>query len=91
MYEGTPEDVHLDKGARHSGDPGNNLPDGTTETWEFNFNGDYVIYHSYGYAKVPGGRNDRDIAYALRSIDELWNRKYDSQVFVSYGAFKENI
>lgn len=75
------------KGHGIVGDPAKNLPDDTTVTWEFDFNGDYVIYYPYGYAEVPDGGNDRNVSYALRAVDELWDRRYDSQVFAYYGAF----
>lgn len=70
------------------GDPAKTLPDDMTIIWKFDLNGDYVIYYPYGYAEVPRGGNDRKVSYALRAIDELWQRREDPQVFAGYGTFK---
>ncbi len=59
--------------------------------WETNDfpGGDGVVYYYTGTAEEPSGGNDRNVGYALKSIDELWSRRYDyTDTFDSFGAFK---
>ncbi|MBI4268188.1 MAG: PGF-pre-PGF domain-containing protein, partial [Chloroflexi bacterium] len=42
-------------------------------------------------AEEPSNGNDRDVSYDLRSIDELWAKRNDTQLFRGpFGAFNDN-
>ena len=88
-FQGTHPKIYIQaKGHGIVGDPAKTLPDEPVGVWQFNPSGDYIIYHPNGIAGVPGGGNDRNAGYALRPIDELWDRRTDSQVFASWGTFR---
>jgi hypothetical protein len=50
--------------------------------------GDGVIYRYTGIADEPQSGNTRDVGYALVAIDELWNRRDNSDTFHEFGTFK---
>ena len=50
--------------------------------------GDGVVYYPTGTPEEPSDGNDRDVGYALKSIDELWSRRGNPETFSSYGTFK---
>lgn len=61
------------------------------DRWETNNfpGGDGVVYVYTGTAEQPSSGNDRSVGYALRSMNELWNRRTDYvDTFASYGTFK---
>jgi len=50
--------------------------------------GDGVVYYYTGTAEEPSNGNDRNVGYALKSIDELWERRFDyTGTFSSFGTF----
>lgn len=61
------------------------------DRWETNGfpGGDGVVYFYTGTAEQPSSGNDRSVGYALRSMNELWNRRTDyTYTFASYGTFR---
>lgn len=59
--------------------------------WETNGfpGGDGVIYYYTGTAEQPSSGNDRSVGYSLRTMNELWNRRFDYvDTFASYGTFR---
>lgn len=59
--------------------------------WETNGcpGGDCVVYVYTGTAEQPSSGNDRSVGYALRSMNEIWNRRFDyTYTFASYGTFR---
>ncbi|MHA1156443.1 MAG: hypothetical protein ACTSQK_10080 [Candidatus Heimdallarchaeota archaeon] len=64
--------------------------------WESNGfpGGDGIIYYPKGNAEEPSGKNDRDVSYALTSIDVLWKKRFDSygsgHTFGSFYEFDGN-
>ncbi|MHA1306501.1 MAG: hypothetical protein ACTSO7_12020 [Candidatus Heimdallarchaeota archaeon] len=62
------------------------------ERWENSDfpNGDGVIYKPKGVAEEPSGGNDRNVGYELRSINDLWDRRFafdDEKAFEEFGVF----
>ncbi len=56
--------------------------------------GDGVVYYYTGVAEEPSGGNDRDVGYALESIDELWEMRYPDEhpdTWYAYGTFEGDI
>lgn len=82
FWSGTHPYVYIE--AKGHGDYG-------AERWETNGfpGGDGVVYYPRGIAESPSSGNDRDVSYALRSMNELWNRRTDyTYTFASYGTFR---
>lgn len=52
--------------------------------------GDGIVYYPTGIAEEPDSGNDNFCGYALIPIDDLWNRRYDSEIFSSYGTFDKD-
>lgn len=55
--------------------------------------GDGIVYFYTGIAEQPGdasGNWANSYGYALLSMDELWDRKYSSQPFASFGVMAGN-
>jgi hypothetical protein len=64
-----------------------------SKRWERNGfpGGDGVVYYVGSVAQAPSHGNDRSVTYRLRSMNELWHRRYDfSQTFASFGVFRGN-
>ncbi|MHA2296490.1 MAG: hypothetical protein ACXAEU_00775 [Candidatus Hodarchaeales archaeon] len=53
-------------------------------------NGDGVVYRYTGVAEEPSGATDNDVGYSLISLDELWSRRFDQDMFAVFGVFKGN-
>ncbi len=58
--------------------------------WENNGfpGGDGIVYRYTGQAEEPENGNDRNVGYALVSIDELWAKRHDSDIFYEFSVFK---
>jgi len=50
--------------------------------------GDGVVYRYIGQAEEPQNGNDRNVGYDLVYIGELWEKRYDSDIFYELGTFR---
>ena len=50
--------------------------------------GDGVVYRYTGQAGEPQHGDDRNVGYDLVYIGELWEKRYDTDIFYEFGAFR---
>jgi hypothetical protein len=53
--------------------------------------GDGVIYRYTGISEEPENGNDRNVGYSLVSIDDIWSRRGNTDIFHEFGTFKGDI
>ena len=49
---------------------------------------DGVVYRYTGQAEEPQHGNDRNVGYDLIYIGELWEKRYDTNIFYEFGTFR---